>query len=71
MPTTRTAKPAQRPNANARHSLPSSDEALASRPVLELDGEGWARLHEALDAPERATPRLDRLMREPSVLERR
>ena len=51
-------------------ALERANEALADRRVFDLDADAWTRFNEALDAPERATPRLDRLMREPSVFEK-
>ena len=52
-------------------ALERANEALADRRVFDLDADAWAWFHEALDAPDRATPRLDRLMSEPSVFEDR
>ena len=48
-------------------ALERAHEVLADRRVFGLDGEGWVRFHEALNAPKRETPRLDRLMSEPGV----
>lgn len=50
-------------------ALERADEVLANRRVFDLGDDEWARFHDALDAPDQPTPRLDRLMSEPSVFE--
>ena len=50
-------------------ALERADETLADRRLFSLDPEQWARFQVALDAPPRSHPRLERLLREPSVFE--
>jgi uncharacterized protein (DUF1778 family) len=50
-------------------SLSAAAEALADRRELLLNDEQWQAFVAALDAPDRARPELDRLLREPSVFE--
>ena len=50
-------------------SLSAAAEALADRREFVLDDEQWQTFVAALDAPDRARPELDRLLREPSVFE--
>ena len=52
-------------------ALVRAEETLAGRTRFGLDAERWRMFLEALDAPPRDLPRLDRLFREPSVFERR
>ena len=49
--------------------LPRADELLVKQPVFRLDAEEWAAFVAALDAPPKPRPRLERLLREPSVLD--
>lgn len=45
-------------------------ETLADRQHFGLDASRWAAFMEALDAPPRPMPRLERLFSEPSIFER-
>ena len=54
-----------------RSALEHADEALADRRVFVLDADARARFNDALDAPDRMTPRLDRLMSKPNMIEDR
>jgi uncharacterized protein (DUF1778 family) len=51
-------------------ALARADETLPDRQRFGLDARQWAQFQAALDAPPRSTPRLKRLLREPSVFER-
>jgi uncharacterized protein (DUF1778 family) len=51
-------------------ALARAEEILPDRRQFGLDARQWAQFQAALDAPTRATPRLKRLLREPSVFER-
>lgn len=51
-------------------ALVRADETLADRTRFGLDADRWKMFLEALDSPPRELPRLGRLLREPSVLER-
>jgi uncharacterized protein (DUF1778 family) len=50
-------------------ALVRAEETLADRTRFGLDAERWKAFLDALDAPPRALPRLERLFREPSVFE--
>ncbi len=50
-------------------ALSEAEERLADRTVFTLDAEQWDAFVEALDAPPRRLPRLERLFREPSVFD--
>ena len=50
-------------------ALVRAEETLADRTRFGLDSERWEAFLEALDAPPRDLPRLERLLREPSVFE--
>lgn len=50
-------------------ALIRAEETLADRTRFGLDAERWKAFLEALDAPPRDLPRLERLMREPSIFE--
>jgi uncharacterized protein (DUF1778 family) len=50
-------------------ALSEAEERLADRRVFTLDGKRWEAFVAALDAPPRRHPRLERLFREPSVLD--
>lgn len=50
-------------------ALVRAEETLADRTRFGLDAEQWKAFLEALDAPPRELPRLERLFREPSVFE--
>jgi uncharacterized protein (DUF1778 family) len=50
-------------------ALVRAEETLADRTRFGLDAERWTAFLEALDAPARELPRLERLFREPSVFE--
>lgn len=52
-------------------ALSRAEEALPDRRRFGLDAEQWAAFQAALDAPPRARTRLKKLLREPSVFERR
>lgn len=47
-------------------ALSEAQERLADRRVFALEPEQWEAFLEALDAPPRPRPRLERLLREPS-----
>jgi uncharacterized protein (DUF1778 family) len=51
-------------------ALTEAAEVLADRRVFFLDEEKWQEFMAALDAPPSPMPRLEKLLREPSVLER-
>jgi uncharacterized protein (DUF1778 family) len=51
-------------------ALVRAEETLADRKRFGLDADRWKAFLEALDAPPRDLPRLNRLIREPSVFER-
>ena len=48
-----------------------AQRTLADQRHFELTARQWQAFSEALDRPPRRLPRLEKLMREPSVLERR
>lgn len=50
-------------------ALERADETLADRRSFTLDADQWAKFQAALDAPPRKLPRLEKLLREPSVFE--
>jgi uncharacterized protein (DUF1778 family) len=50
-------------------ALSEAEERLADRRVFTLDGKRWDAFVAALDVPPRRHPRLERLFREPSVLD--
>jgi uncharacterized protein (DUF1778 family) len=50
-------------------ALSEAEERLADRRVFTLDNKSWEAFIAALDAPPRRHPRLERLFREPSVLD--
>jgi len=47
-----------------------AERALADQTHFELSARQWRAFTEALDRPERRIPELEKLMREPSILER-
>lgn len=51
-------------------ALTEAAEVLADRRVFFLDENQWQEFMAALDAPPSSMPRLERLLREPSILER-
>ena len=51
-------------------ALARAEETLADRQHFGLDAERWEAFLEALDAPPRALPRLERLLQEPRVFDR-
>ncbi len=51
-------------------ALVRAEETLADRTRFALDAERWTAFLAALDAPPRDLPRLERLFREPSIIER-
>ncbi len=52
-------------------ALARAAEVLPDRTQFFLNAEQWAKFLAALDAPPRPMPRLERLLKEPSALERR
>ncbi len=50
-------------------AMTEAAEILADRRLLLLDDEQWEAFLAALDAPTKARPRLESLLREPGVLE--
>jgi len=50
-------------------ALARADEALADRRTFVLNAAQWKTFLAALDAPPRALPRLERLLREPGFLD--
>ena len=51
-------------------ALARAEETLPDRRWFGLDAKKWAQFQAALEARPRATPRLKKLLREPSVFER-
>lgn len=51
-------------------ALTRAEETLADRRRFGLDAEQWTAFLEALDAPARPLPRVERLFGQPSVFER-
>ena len=51
-------------------ALARAAETLPDRQRFGMDANQWAAFQAALDAPPRSTPRLRRLLRQPSVFER-
>src|ERR1700761_5581367 len=51
-------------------ALARAEETLPDRQRFGLDAEKWAMFQEALDAPPRPLPRIEKLLREPSAFER-
>ena len=52
-------------------ALTEAAEVLANRRIFFLDNKQWEEFMAALDAPPSPMPRLKKLLRQPSVLERR
>jgi len=50
-------------------ALREAEAVLAEQGRFVLEGEQWSRFVQALDAPAKPKPRLERLLREKSVLE--
>jgi uncharacterized protein (DUF1778 family) len=50
-------------------ALARADEALADRRTFGLDAVQWKAFIDALDAPPRPLPRLERLMKEPGFFD--
>lgn len=50
-------------------ALARAEETLPDRRVFKLDAEAWAAFQAALEASPRETPRMARLLQEPSILE--
>ncbi len=50
-------------------ALREAEERLADRRIFMVDAKSWDAFVAALDAPPRRHPRLERLFREPSVLD--
>lgn len=48
-----------------------AERTLANQRVFEVSGKQWTAFVEALDRPARPIPKLAKLLREPSILERR
>lgn len=51
------------------NAVNAAAEALADRRHFELSTEQWESFQAALDAPSRPMPRLERLIREPSIFD--
>lgn len=51
-------------------ALARAEETLPDRRRFGLGAEQWARFQKALDAPPKKSPRLRKLLKEPSVFER-
>jgi len=51
-------------------ALARAEETLPDRQRFGLDAEQWTAFQAALEAPPRRAPRLAKLLREPSVIER-
>jgi uncharacterized protein (DUF1778 family) len=51
-------------------ALLRADETLIDRRHFGLDAEQWTAFMTALDAPPRSHPRLERLLKEPSIFDR-
>ena len=51
-------------------ALARAEETLPDRQRFGLDAEQWTAFQAALEAPPRSAPRLAKLLREPSVIER-
>ena len=51
-------------------AMARAQETLPDRQAFKLDAKAWTAFQAALDAPPRPTPRLARLLSEPSVFER-
>ena len=76
---TRPAKRALQAAAAASHrsvsefvlesALARADETLADRRVFDLNAPQWAAFLDALDAPPRPLPRLERLLKQPGFFE--
>ena len=76
---TRDAKMALQAAAAASHrsvsefvlesALARADEALADRRTFGLDADRWKAFIDALDAPPRPLPRLERLLKEPGFFD--
>jgi uncharacterized protein (DUF1778 family) len=50
-------------------ALGAAHEVLAERTRIGLSAEEWSRFTKALDAPPKRHPRMERLLREPTVLD--
>jgi uncharacterized protein (DUF1778 family) len=50
-------------------ALSRADELLADRRVFSLNAEAWTAFQEALDAPAKVLPRMQKLLSEPSVFD--
>lgn len=50
-------------------ALTTAHEVLAERNRIGLDTEQWAAFMEALDAPPQKHPRMERLLKEPTLLD--
>jgi uncharacterized protein (DUF1778 family) len=50
-------------------ALGAANDLLAARTRIGLDSEQWQRFMEALDAPPRVHPRMQRLLNEPTILD--
>lgn len=51
-------------------ALARAEESLPDRQRFGLDAQQWEAFQTALDAPPRGLPRLEKLLREPSIFER-
>jgi uncharacterized protein (DUF1778 family) len=50
-------------------ALTTAQEVLAERTRIGLDSKQWAAFMEALDAPPQRHPRMERLLKEPTILD--
>lgn len=50
-------------------AIGAAEDVLKERSVIQLDAEHWEAFIAALDAPPRRHPRLERLLKEPSVFD--
>jgi uncharacterized protein (DUF1778 family) len=50
-------------------ALTTAQEVLAERTRIGLDSKHWAAFMEALDAPPQRHPRMERLLKEPTILD--
>ena len=57
------------PTKAERSRLTPETSAMAERTRLALNTEQWKALQEALDAPPRHHPRMERLLNEPTILD--
>ncbi|MFN7925904.1 MAG: DUF1778 domain-containing protein [Bryobacteraceae bacterium] len=51
-------------------AMQRADEVLPDRRFFRLNAEQWQRFVEAMDSPQKRSPRLERLLREPIIFKR-